>query len=112
MLQTGQHRPRFSFSVLGAGAVFDRRCQRRSISRAMSIGYAWLTVVFLCKCIPLQGVFLCKAGAQPVSLPSTPGSKADDVPKMGHREPNSQLFQLNLAKISDSYSAADNLRSA
>ena len=86
MLQTGQHRPRFSFSVLGAEAVFERRCQRRSISRAMSIGYAWLTVVFL-----------CKAGAQPVSLPSAPGSKADDVPKMGHPEPNSQLFQLNLA---------------
>ena len=56
----------------------------------MSIGYAWLTVVFL-----------CKAGAQPVSLPSAPGSKADDVPKMGHPEPNSQLFQLNLPEISD-----------
>src|SRR5437016_4232033 len=64
MLQTGQHRPRLSALVLGAGAMLERRCQRRSISRAMSRGYACVTVVFL-----------CKAGAQPVSLPSAPGSK-------------------------------------
>src|SRR3984893_16242707 len=93
MVQTGQQRPRFSRSV-GAGVRFERRGHRRSISRAMSIGYAWLTVVFL-----------CKAGAQPVSLPSAPGSKADDVPKMCNLEPNTHLFQLNLAKISDSYRA-------
>src|SRR5947207_6127769 len=91
MLQSGQHRPRFSLLVLGTGAMFERRCQRRSISRAMSIGYAWLTVMFL-----------CKAGAQPVSLPSAPGPKADDARKMGHPEPNNQLFQLSQANISES----------